>query len=211
MSRLRKLAEIGGPAIQAAGVNTSRIRESFGDFAAEQLVAILSEKNGFYAFEGALHVFPDVAVPPELGLFEWNEAGLWRAAYRGMADQTVFFAEDAFGTQFCIRERAIGTFDPETGEFEQMASSAEDWSAEVLEDYSYWSGHPVAQAWQRRHGPVPVGSRLVPVTPFVLGGGYEAGNVRAIEAVKGMKFRASIAVEIRDLPDGGQIELQVIE
>ena len=189
----------------------SRLRNAFGAFAAEQLAALLQEKNGFYAFEGALHVFPDIGVRPERGLYDWNTPGLWRGDYEGMADDAAFFAEDAFGTQFCIREGVIGTFDPETGEFEAMAVNATDWAAKILEDFSYWTGHPVAREWQARYGRLPKGSRLVPTTPFVLGGAYEAGNVKAIDAVKGMKFRASIAVQIRDLPDGAQIELRVIE
>lgn len=211
MTHLRKLVGIGSDPISAEPPDLPRLDRAFGPFVAEQIGRLLTLKNGFYAFEGALHVFPDVAPVAERGLHDWNDPASWRSDYAGMAESAVFFAEDAFGTQFCIRDAGVATFDPETGAFEQMAVDVEEWASKVLGDYSFWSGHAVARAWQLQHGPLPVGARLVPTTPFVLGGKYEAANVHAVDAVKGMKYRASIAVQIRDLPDGASITLNVIE
>lgn len=211
MQRLQKLTDLGSEAIRVEAPDLPLLRSVYGDFAAEQLTAILAKKNGFYAFESALHVLPDIGAPPELGLHEWNETTLWRADYAGMADATVFFAEDIFGKQFCIRERAIGTFEPETGEFEVVAASMEEWAEKILEDYSYWTGHTSARDWQLRYGRLPFGARLVPTMPFVLGGRYDSENLKAMDAVEGMRFRASIATQILDLPDGMQIELKVTD
>ena len=98
MNRLHRLAAIGSRPIGNKPPDPDRLLEVFRASATSHLLAILSQKNGFYAFEGALHVFPDVGVAPELGLYVWNQENLWKADYRGMADATVFFAEDAFGT-----------------------------------------------------------------------------------------------------------------
>ncbi len=211
MSALQKLAGIGSDPIRSEAVDLRRLADTFGNPFAQQLRRLLEAKNGFYALEAALHVLSDLGGTVEKGLFEWNSENLWRKDYKGMADDAVFFAEDVFGTQFCFREDGVATFDPETGAFEVIAADVEDWAQKILNEYDLWTGHRVAHEWQVNHGPIPAGARLVPITPFVLGGEYSVANLHVIDAVKGMKYRASIAVQIRDLPDGTPITLRVIE
>lgn len=210
-SALRRLAHIGGDPIRSEPPDYSLLAATFGQRLAGTLRCLLELKNGFYAFASALHVLSDLGATNENGLFAWNSEELWRKDYKGMAGTAVFFAEDVFGTQFCLREGLVATFDPETGAFEPMAEDIEDWAQKVLNEYGLWTGYKVAHEWQLAHGPIRAGSRLVPTTPFVLGGDYSVANVQAIDAVKGMKYRASIALQIRDLPDGTPIALRVIE
>ncbi len=169
---------------------------------------LLEIKNGFYAFENALHVFPATPGPDECSIPEWNADSLWREDYRGMANGILFFAEDVFGVQFGIKDDAVCSFDPETGACESIASSVEGWASQVLEDHPVWTGQPLAHKWQGVHGPLAPGTRLLPKTPFVLGGEFSLGNCYALDAVKGMKYRASIAVQIRDVPDGAKVVLR---
>jgi hypothetical protein len=98
-------------------------------------------------------------------------------------------------------------FNPETGNIEVVATSLEGWAERILADYTVETGWPLAHEWQRRYGPLPVQERLIPKIPFVLGGAYDTDNLYAIDAVKGMRFRADIARQIRDLPDGTQVKL----
>lgn len=211
MSSLQKLANIGSRPILSESADYSRIAEAFGERVAQQVNSLLQVKNGFYAFEAALHVLPDLGGNGEKGLLEWNNYDLWRKDYNGMADDAVFFAEDVFGVQFCLRQAGVATFDPETGLFKMMASDLEAWAQAILNEYGLWTGHNVAHDWQVEHGAIPIGARLVPVIPFVLGGEFSAANVHAIDAVKGMQYRASIALQIRDIPDGKPVVLRVIE
>lgn len=51
------------------------------------------------------------------------------------------------------------------------------------------------------------GSRLAPAVPFVLGGSYDVGALRAKSDVELARFRASVFAQIRDLPDGAQIRI----
>jgi hypothetical protein len=104
----------------------------------------------------------------------WNAESGWRASYDGLADGVFFFfAEDVFGGQFGLAGEDVVTFDPETGEREVIGSSLEDWAEQLLADFDVVTGHSLAQAWQRSFGPLPLGERLIPKTPFVLGGGFE--------------------------------------
>lgn len=202
MSALEKLVSLGSPALtlppNAASVSSA-------------LEPLLGLKNGFYAFESALHVLPSRRTTEELGLDEWNAEVLWRAEYEGMADGAFFFAEDALGVQFCLRDGVIQTFEPETGAFTELAPDIEGWAQRILDDWRVLTAHPLAHDWQEIHGRLPLGQRLMPKIPFVLGGEFTLQNIFAIDAVKGMQARANIAVQIRDLPDGAKVELKVVE
>lgn len=208
---ITKLTTLASMPIRAELVNHEQLEHYLDKRTANELQLLLQMKNGFYAFEGALHVFADFGNANEKGLLEWNQDDLWRKYYEGMAENAVFFAEDVFGTQFCIRNGQIATFDPETAAFETIAVNIKEWAQLILDDYEFWTGYKIAHDWQMQYGPIPIGRRLVPTTPFVLGGSYSVANVRAIDAIEGMNYRASIAVQIRDLPDGTQVTLRVID
>jgi hypothetical protein len=205
MNALCRLAEVGGDATRTQPPERLSLADAFGAPVADQLVRGLAIKNGFYAFESALHVLSDHK------LVEWNRGTLWRHEYGGMADGAVFFAEDVFGVQFCLRDEGVATFDPETGAFEAIATSLVAWALAILDDPGLWTGHRIAHAWQLANGSIPTGSRLAPVTPFVLGGEFSVDNMKVTEAVKGMRYRASIAVQLRDLPDGTPVTLRVTD
>lgn len=126
-----------------------------------------------------------------------------------MADGHVYFAEDVFGVQFCLREGAVYTFDPEIGAFDEIAPDLDAWAETVLDDVNTLTGYPLAHEWQSKHGRLPVNCRLIPITPFVLGGEYTIANVRVLDAAEGMRYRSEIALQIRDVPDGGHVKLTV--
>lgn len=175
----------------------------------DELHLLLSERNGFYAFERALHFFPSTSDQMEMGMNEWNAPSLWRSEYGEMAKDCLFFAEDVFGIQFCIKNNQIYLFNPETGSLEHMASSLEEWAQRILQDCDFMTGQSLAHQWQKKHGLLPANKRLLPKIPFVCGGAFELDNVYLSCAVKGMRFRASIANQIKDLPDGAQITIQL--
>jgi hypothetical protein len=176
-----------------------------------EVLAMLRLRNGFFAFEGALHVLPAGGQPEVMTLEEWNSSHLWRHEYGDLADGMFFFAEDAFGNQFCLRDDRICLFDAETGQAEVIGSNIEDWAGQVLSDYEFLTGFPLFHEWQVAHGRVPAGSRLMPIVPFLLGGEYSLSNLRVAGAVPGMRARGNLARQIRDLPDGAQIELKVAD
>jgi hypothetical protein len=173
--------------------------------AAEHLSPLFTQADGLFAFDAALHVFASTE------LAWWNDRDTWRAEYEGMADDAVFFAEDVFGGQFCVRERAVGFFDPESGSFDRFADDIFSWAERVLEDPDVLTGRSIAEAWRELRGPISPDARLVPKVPFILGGDYSVDNLAAIDRVRGMRFRGSLAVQLRDVPDGSQVRLRVLE
>lgn len=176
-----------------------------------KLKPLLTLSDGFFAFDSSLHVFPSGRTKTGFMLGDWNDANGWRAEFRpDMPDDVVFFAEDIFGCQFGIDSLGkITTFDPETCSFEACADSLEDWAIRVLESHDVMVGSGLGRAWQSANGPLAPGFRLIPVTPFFLGGDFEIGNLYALEAAKGMSLRADIWRQTKDLPPGAKVSLKV--
>lgn len=174
---------------------------------ADQLFGVLCQCNGFCALESALHVFPTHSSQNEIGISYWNESALWRSGYKDLADDCLFFTEDVFGGQFCIKNSRVYTFDPETGSLEYLADDIEGWVQMLLSDYEVLTGYPLAHQWQKKNGQLPAGKRLLPKVPFVLGGEFVLDNLYLADAVEGMRFRANMASQIKELPDGARIRL----
>ena len=175
-----------------------------------ELFRMLQGKNGFYAFESALHVFP-VQCDSETGLEAWNAESAWRHGYGDLADGLLFFAEDIFQDQFCLARTSdqVFRFRAETGEVVVIADSLERWAEAMLSHYERETGWPFAHDWQASNGPLPPGKRLMPKTPFFLGGEYTLDNLWAGDSVEGMRVKADLAMQTRSLPDGAQVRLRV--
>jgi hypothetical protein len=218
MSRLEKLISISTDAL-------APLPEAMPRFLADwplgpELYAMLTLRNGFYAFESALHVFP-VTADPVSGLEAWNAESLWRHAYKDLADGLLFFAEDVFQDQFCLSrvrrsrfraaKQGVMRFDAETGQTTFLADSIEAWADLILSDYSVQTGWQLAHDWQALHGPLPLGKRLMPKIPFILQGKYSLDNLYVGSPLEGMTFKGGVAMKIRDLPDGTKIRLRVVD
>lgn len=198
MSALTQMIGLAGPPL---GSQFKSPATGFGE-----LDDLLREKNGFFAFESALHVFP-TGSSAVMSLEEWNAESLWRHEYGDLADGLLFFAEDIFGVQFAYDGHAIWSFDPETGSREHFSPTLDAWADSVLADYKVTTGYELAHEWQLEHGPLPLDHRLVPKQLFITGGTYSVDNLYSVTASQGMGFRGSIAAQIRDLPEGAQISI----
>ena len=176
------------------------------------LAALLAARNGFYAFESALHVLPSGTDPTIMDVEKWNEPSLWRAAYAdAIPSDLVFFAEDIFGEQFGIEASSgVVRFAPETATLTREAPDMESWAEHILADYDVAPGWPIARAWQDRHGPLAAGQRLVPVIPFAAGGAFGLENIHALPAAEGIRLRCDFSLQMRDVPPGTPMRIQIV-
>ena len=204
---IEALLSLAGPPLSGMPPLTKETAESDLEI---ELIEMLVQQNGFYAFESALHVFPGQS-DEHMDLVRWNAPSLWRDAYDSMADDFVFFAEDIFGGQFALAIDGVYTFDPETGEAVHLVDTLEAWAEQILEEYEVLTGYPLAHDWQARNGPLQAGQRLIPITPFVLGGEFDPHNLFADDAVDGMRMRGEVAVQLRDVPDGAEVSFRIVE
>jgi hypothetical protein len=172
------------------------------------LIELLKLKNGFFAFESALHVFPArCRIADEMDIETWNRDDLWRDAYGELTRGLLFFAEDIFQDQFCLSERGILRFKAETAETVLLAASLEEWADRILIDHRNETGWPFSREWQTKNGPLPSGKRLMPKTPFFLGGEYKLDNLWLGHSVEGMRFKGDLAIQTQNLTDGSSVKL----
>lgn len=125
MSNTEKLLSISS---EALGETPSACPEIFRGYElGPELLGMLEQKNGFYAFEYALHVFP-LTSDPESGLEGRNADSLWRKGYEDFAEGLLFFAEDILQDQFCLSRKQGGVyrFHAETAQTTFMAASVEE-------------------------------------------------------------------------------------
>jgi hypothetical protein len=210
MSGLDELLDISGPALIGALPAAMPSLEPLGPVGLE-LEALLRRRNGFYAFESALHVFPFGREEGVLDLETWNAASTWRDEYAGQMEGCFVFAEDIFGDPFCIESGAVTSCDAETGMRSPFAASLEEWARRLLADWRVLTGHPLGHDWQERFGALGPGQRLAPRKPFVLGGEFAVENLYAADVLELMRFRGLLARQIRDLPDGARVTLKVTD
>ncbi len=203
---MEELLSIGSDALAPIPESMPRF---FTDWAlGGELFAMLQRKNGFYAFESALHVFP-ITTDPGSGLEGWNSPLLWRGEYKDLTDGLLFFAEDVFQDQFCLAQGGVMRFLAETGDTELLADSMEAWADLILSDYPMQTGWKFAHDWKTTYGPLPRGKRLMPKLPFILGGKYELDNLWAGNPLEGLSFKADLAMQKRGMPDGTKVRLRV--
>jgi len=173
------------------------------------LADLINRRNGFFAFDRALEVFP-LTSTHGISIASWNNPSTWKNLYGKALSKYTFFAHDVFGEPFGIdASGAVVKFDPETNEITSYANDLESWCEKILADPNYEVGSKFAHEWTQTHAPIAEGKRLVPITPFVLEGEYALSNFMAIDALEGMKFRASIYWQIENLPDGAEVRIRI--
>lgn len=157
---------------------------------------------------GAIRVFGRVGgrLP---SLEDWNAPRRWRDAFDGLADGPPFIAESFLGEQYRIVDGEVVRWNPETGQQEPCGASIGDWLTLVRFDPSAEVPLWLLEDWRRLHGILPPGHHLAPSVPFVLGGGYDLSNLYPLAAVSDLRWRAQLATQLRDMPDGAEVRLHV--
>lgn len=79
---------------------------------------------------------------------------------------------------------------------------------EFLED---WYMQALVQQAKESLGPLSAGRKYCLVTPGALGGEYAISNIKTAPLEEMVRFSGNIALQIKDLPDGAQIQLKVVD
>jgi hypothetical protein len=206
---LSRLLEIASPGLASAIPRLPiELAATVNQQCVDELQALLSEKNGFYAFESALHVFSTADRRGFVGLEAWNDATGWKRFYNCVAAPVLYFAEDLFACQFGISRDGIYRLTPETGEFVPHSASLASWAERVLSHYNSETGWELARAWQSKHGALPDGHRLLPKIPSVLGGDYDVDNLIAVRGDVAMEKLGNLYHQIATLSDGATVTVK---
>jgi hypothetical protein len=161
MTSIEKLLSISSEPLVSTSPDDTTLIQDFP--LGSELLSMLQRKNGFYAFDSALHVFPITSQPVGgKNLAEWNSDSLWRSDYGDLTSRLLFFAEDVFQDQFCLSSSGVLRFNSETGGTKPFADSLENWAEVLLRDYNQATGWILAKTWQAEHGPLAPGNESCP-------------------------------------------------
>ena len=202
-----RIRDVAGPSLAATPPSWERLALSDGNKV--ELGELLEGHNGFYAFLSSLHVFPATNEATSIDIATWNEPTLWREKFSNITDGCIFFAEDLFGVQFAFRSDGIVRFNPDIATVVRVADHLTAWAEHLMTNHREWTGWPLAEVWQRKHGAIHEGKRLYPKKPVVVGGDYSADNLYAGDPVERMRFYGDFAKQIRHLSDGTRIRLEL--
>lgn len=79
---------------------------------------------------------------------------------------------------------------------------------EFLED---WYMQALVEKAQKNLGSLTDGRKYCLVTPGVLGGEYDLSNIKTAPLIELIRFSGDLANQIKDLPDGAQVQLKVVD
>ena len=79
---------------------------------------------------------------------------------------------------------------------------------EFLED---WYMQALVENAQEHLGPLADGRKYCLVIPSILGGEYDISNIKTVPLVELISFSGDLAKQIKDLPDGAQVKLKVVD
>lgn len=85
---------------------------------------------------------------------------------------------------------------------------------EVSRDQAFlhdWYLQPMVEQAEEILGALASGQVYHFVISPVLGGAYAIDNVRRIDHVEQVRFSGDLALEIKDLPDGAQVKLRIVD
>lgn len=170
-----------------------------------ELVQLLNERNGFILHQGAVHVRGACLGPEWHSLRSaWYGPNSFHLLYEAVEPTDIPFGQDQFGDQFLIRGGEIVRLSGETGGIEKLASTLEDFfrraDCEIEKFLNVSIDHKMEP-----------GQLIFAYPPFCT---QESGRLPALKAVPATELiliHAELAKQLKDLPDGGQIEFRLVD
>jgi len=157
---------------------------------------LLQEWNGFYAFDGLLHVFGACSEPANHSLQAWNAADGWRLAWGRSTEGLTFFAEDAFGDQFAYRAGKIVRLRPLLGGIVVMQATLLEWIETLLLEPDRILHRKLFRECTDKLGPLPRGAHFVPSVPLETGTPLNPEQSHAVPARDSMEMKAVSAAQV---------------
>ena len=172
---------------------------------------LLELANGAYLYRHALHLFGACQRPIWHSLCAWNAPSTWRDAYANLADGLIFFAEDAFGDQFAYSGRGgeVVVFEAEIGRITPAAPTFVDWLELILAGPSSLLPIDLLEQHAGEGKRLQPGSQLFAYPPLFSLESKEGVEVGHVDAVEAMRFRGELALQIKDLPSGTRVKIEV--
>lgn len=175
------------------------------DSSPDDLRALLRKHNGFTLNAGALHVRGACQEPSWHSLRSaWKGVSSFWSLYAHIEPTDISFAQDQVGDQYLIRDSKIIHLDAETGDIFEFATSLGEFFDEIdlhIEDYLNVS---------LRHQLKP-GQLLHAYPPFCVNETNKGVSLKPCTAESVILFHAEFAKQIKNIPNGGEIKIEITE
>ncbi len=166
---------------------------------------VLAEANGFILLHGALHVRGACLKPEWHSLRNaWHGDNAFHRLYDAVTPNDIPFGQDCVGDQFLLRDSRVVRLLAETGEVEGVALDMQDFFTRVEADPEEF----LNSAPDHKLEP---GQLLHAYPPFCVEPSEKGYSLRPCPAHEVIMFHADFARQIAQVPDGGEIEIEVVE
>jgi hypothetical protein len=165
--------------------------------------SLLAHANGYVAYHGGLHVRGACMEPRWHSLREaWFGQEAIHRLYPAVQESDIPFAEDALGDQFLLRDEVVY--------IESLDAGLYDFDQAVRSDPVDYLGLAPLENFRAQGGALAPGQLLSVYPPFVLQGDGGDPSYRAIDSLDRRRSLASLARQLRELPDGTQVCINVV-
>lgn len=145
-----------------------------------------------------------------LRIYAPNERHAWLSFYGDMIEKSLeFFAEDAFGVQFASINGNVGVFQPETAELELLEMTQTEFYQTIVDDLEGTISWSLYQEGVRLLGKPSSSQHFAFKVELALGGQPVVENMVILDSIEHFKIMASIAKQIKDIPVGTVMRLDV--
>jgi len=170
----------------------------------------LASTNGYVAYHGGLHVRGACLAPAWHSLRTvWLGDFALHRLYPEVRADDIPFAQDALGTQYVLRDAIVHRLWAETGDLESLEADLGTFDREVRNNPTEYLGLGPLEDYRASGGELEPGY-LLHVHPPLCSKESEAGvSVRPVPALGLIDWLASLARQLRDVPDGGRVRVVV--
>ena len=170
----------------------------------------LEQTNGYVAYHGGLHVRGACLAPAWHSLRRvWIGDHALYILFPVLEATDVPFAEDALGDQYVLRDGYVQRLDAETGELTALNADLAEFDAAVRANPIEFLNLGPLENFRAQGGILEPGQLLSVYPPYCVEAGSADRSFRAIGAEDRIRFLASLASQLRDLPDGAQIKFEI--
>jgi hypothetical protein len=175
----------------------------------DELQNLLKNYNGVTCLHGGFQIRGCVNEPKWISLEEiWTGKSSLYKIYDLLLENDIPFGQDCFGDQFLLRNNEVIKLSAETGEVEFLSVSLAEFLTKIEDNAIEFLNIPSFDRF------IGLGIELLPgqminvYPPFALNMGGNR-SFRAVSAIEQIDFLKYLYLQIRDLPDGAQIEIKV--
>ena len=176
-----------------------------------ELRSLLEECNGFIAYGGGLHVRAACLEPAWHSLRDaWHGPRAYWRFYRSLTADDIPFAQDCVGDQFVLRDSIVSVLRAEIDELEQLGLTLGEFFREAAADPDEVLSMGPLGKHLANGGLLAPGQLLHAYPPFCMRETtLDNVSLRAISADELRGYLCDLASQIRDVPNGGLVSIEV--